>query len=186
MPRGLFILASDLPAWRNALEKVAMKKAANRPPQGTPRHGGNGREAFLAKLRCLMRAVQSYPFRKPALQVLSDRSPANAAFVAWYASRSRSIVGRRQRHRENFSGRIGFRCSERKAPERLSPEPGARALSFWVMNHFRPKPTISHIAIAVALMGAAVTIGIAIWHSQKGKSQGPAIIDKRHVSQGQR
>jgi hypothetical protein len=81
MPRGLFILASDLPAWRNALEKVAMKKAANRPPQGTPRHGGNGREAFLAKLRCLMRAVQSYPFRKPALQVLSDRSPANAALL---------------------------------------------------------------------------------------------------------
>jgi hypothetical protein len=63
--------------------KVAMKRAVNRPPQGTPRHGGNGRDEVLAKLKCSMRAVQSYPFRKPALQVLPDRSPANAAFVAW-------------------------------------------------------------------------------------------------------
>jgi hypothetical protein len=47
---------------------------------------------------------------------------------------------------------------------------------------------MSHITIAVALMGigAAVTIGLAIWHSQKGKTQGPAIIDNQHVSQGQR
>ena len=65
--------------------KVAMKRAANRPPQGTPRHRGNGRDEVLAKLKCSMRAVQSYLFRKPAPQVLPDRSPANAAFVAWYA-----------------------------------------------------------------------------------------------------
>jgi hypothetical protein len=29
-------------------------------------------------------------------------------------------------------------------------------------------------------------IKLAIWHSQKGKTQGPAIIDNQHVSQGQR
>jgi hypothetical protein len=38
--------------------------------------------------------------------------------------RSRSIVGKLERHRDNFSGRIGFRCSERKAPERLSQAAG--------------------------------------------------------------
>jgi hypothetical protein len=42
------------------------------------------------------------------------------------------------------------------------------------------------ITIAVALIGAAVTIGLAIWHTQKGKTQGPAIIDNQLVSQGQR
>jgi uncharacterized membrane protein len=45
---------------------------------------------------------------------------------------------------------------------------------------------MSHVTIAVALMGAAITIGLAIWHSQKGKTQGPAIIDNQHVSQEQR
>jgi hypothetical protein len=89
-----------------------------------PRHRGNGRDEVVAKLKCSMRAVQSYPFRKPALQVLPDRSPANAAFVAWYAPRFRSMVGQRERHRDNLSGRIGFRCSERKAPERLSQAAG--------------------------------------------------------------
>jgi hypothetical protein len=34
-----------------------------------------------------------------------------------------------------------------------------------------------HVAIAVALIGAAVTLGLALWESQKGKTQGPAIID---------
>jgi hypothetical protein len=29
------------------------------------------------------RIVQSYPYRQPALRMLPDRSPANAAFVAW-------------------------------------------------------------------------------------------------------
>jgi hypothetical protein len=84
-----------------------------------------------AKLKCSMRAVQSYPFRKLALQVLPDRSRANAAFVAWYAPfqinrgtpRSRSIVGK-ERHRDNLSGRLGFRRSERMAPERLSQAAG--------------------------------------------------------------
>jgi hypothetical protein len=38
---------------------------------------------------------------------------------------------------------------------------------------------MTHITIAVALIGAAVTLGLAIWESQKGKTQGPAIIDKR-------
>jgi hypothetical protein len=45
---------------------------------------------------------------------------------------------------------------------------------------------MTHITIAVALMGAAVTLGLAIWESQKGKTQGPAIIGNQHVSQGQR
>jgi hypothetical protein len=39
-----------------------------------------------------MRAVQPYPFRKSALRVLRDRSLANAAFVAWYASPFRIIL----------------------------------------------------------------------------------------------
>jgi hypothetical protein len=142
--------------------------------------------------------------------------------------RFRSMVG----NRDNLSGRLGFRCSERKAPERLSQAAGnqrqnpplgegcggvprslrsedaaahwrrlcvillcvwvkrtgtrRQVLSFWVMNRFRPKPAMSRVTIAVALMGAAITIGLAIWHSQKGKTQGPAIIDNQHVSQGQR
>jgi hypothetical protein len=41
-------------------------------------------------------------------------------------------------------------------------------------------------SIAVALIGAAVTLGLAIRESQKGKTQGPAIIDNQHASQGQR
>jgi hypothetical protein len=49
------------------------------------RFATNSRDEVLAKLKCSMRAVQSYPFRKLALQVLPDRSRANAAFVAWYA-----------------------------------------------------------------------------------------------------
>ena len=58
---------------------------------------------------------------------------------------------------------------------------GRQALSFWVMNRFRPKPAMSHITIAVALIGAAVTIGLAMWHSQKGKTQVPAIIDNQRL-----
>jgi hypothetical protein len=78
----------------------------------------NSRDGVLAKLKCSMRAVQSYPFRKLALQVLPDRSRANAAFVAWYAP-FQIKRGKRERHRDNLSRRLGFRCSERTAPERL-------------------------------------------------------------------
>jgi hypothetical protein len=53
------------------------------------------------------------------------------------------------------------------------------------MNRFTAKPAITHITLAVVLIGAAVTIGLAIRESQKGKSQGPAIIDNRRVSHGQ-
>jgi hypothetical protein len=49
------------------------------------------------------------------------------------------------------------------------------------MNGFRLKPTRGHITITVALIGAAVTLGFAIWQSQKGKHQVPAIIDNQHV-----
>jgi hypothetical protein len=45
---------------------------------------------------------------------------------------------------------------------------------------------MAHVTIAVALIGAAVTFGLAIRESQKGKAQGPAIIDNQHGSQGQR
>jgi hypothetical protein len=54
------------------------------------------------------------------------------------------------------------------------------------MNRFRPKPAMTHVAIAVALIGAAFTLGLAIWESQKGKTQAPAIISNQPVSQGQR
>jgi heme A synthase len=54
------------------------------------------------------------------------------------------------------------------------------------MNRFRPKPRMAHVTIAVALIGAAVTLALAIWESQKGKTQGPAIIDNQHASQGWR
>jgi hypothetical protein len=43
-----------------------------------------------------------------------------------------------------------------------------------------------HVGIAVAVVGAAVTLGFAIWHSQKGKQQVPAIIANQHVLRGQR
>ena len=62
-----------------------------------------------------MRAVQSYPYRQPALRMLSDRSPANAAFVARRASLFR-ISSKREGRRDNFSGRLEFRCSERGRP----------------------------------------------------------------------
>jgi hypothetical protein len=45
---------------------------------------------------------------------------------------------------------------------------------------------MAYVTIAVALIGAAITLGLTIWGSQKGKTQGPAIIDNQHVSQGQR
>jgi hypothetical protein len=38
--------------------------------------------------------------------------------------RFRSMVGKRERHRDNLSGRLGFRRSERTAPERLSQAAG--------------------------------------------------------------
>jgi hypothetical protein len=44
---------------------------------------------------------------------------------------------------------------------------GRQVLSFWVMNRFRPKPAMSRVTIAVALMGAAITIGLAIWQSYR-------------------
>jgi hypothetical protein len=39
---------------------------------------------------------------------------------------------------------------------------------------------------AVALLVAALTLGLAVWESQKGKTQGPAIIDNRRGSLEQR
>jgi hypothetical protein len=36
---------------------------------------------------------------------------------------------------------------------------------------------MAHVTIAVALVGAAITIGLTIWESQKGKKRGPVIID---------
>jgi len=61
-----------------------------------------------------------------------------------------------------------------------------QALSFLAMNRFSPRPTLVHAMIAVVLIGAAVTLGLTIWESQKGKTQAPAIIDNQPVSQGQR
>ena len=55
-----------------------------------------------------------------------------------------------------------------------------------VMNSFRPTPTMAHVTIVVALLGAAVTIGLTIWESQKGKTRGPVIIDNQFVSHRQR
>jgi hypothetical protein len=53
------------------------------------------------------------------------------------------------------------------------------------MNGFNVKPTRG-MAIAIALIGAAVTLGLAILQSQKGKHQVPAIIDTQHALGGQR
>ena len=50
------------------------------------------RVARFCRLKCSVRAVQPYPFRKSALRVLRDRSLANAPFVAWYASPFRIIL----------------------------------------------------------------------------------------------
>jgi hypothetical protein len=62
-------------------EKSSMHRdeRAERTAAKTAR-GGSGR------FRYSMRAVQSYPYRQPALRMLPDRSPANAAFVARRAS----------------------------------------------------------------------------------------------------
>ena len=54
------------------------------------------------------------------------------------------------------------------------------------MNRFRPNLTMAHVTIAVALIAAAVALGLAIWESQKGKAQGPAVIDNQYVSKRQR
>jgi hypothetical protein len=61
-------------------ENVAIKRAANDRPWNQP----PGLTTFSQRLKCSMRAVRSYPFRKPAPQMLSDRSPTNAAVGAWY------------------------------------------------------------------------------------------------------
>jgi F0F1-type ATP synthase membrane subunit c/vacuolar-type H+-ATPase subunit K len=45
---------------------------------------------------------------------------------------------------------------------------------------------MGHVTIAVALLGAAVTIGLALREAQKGKARGPVIIDNQFVSHRQR
>jgi hypothetical protein len=64
-------------------------------------------------------------------------------------------------------------------------ELGGKSSVVLVMNGFRRKPKRGHVTMAVALIGAAVTLGFAIWQSQKGKHQVPAIIDQP-VLEGQR
>jgi hypothetical protein len=121
-----------------------------------------------------MRAVQSYPYRQPALRMLSDRSPANVAFVAWCAFEI--ILSKREVNETTGAGHPGFRILGTRQ----------QILSFLFMNGFSLKPKRGHVTIAVTLIGAAVTLGFAIWQSQKGKHQVPAIIDNQHVSGGQR
>jgi hypothetical protein len=108
---------------------------------------------------------------------------------------SQIILGKRERHGGNFLRPPWFRFSARRAREGCGGVPGPRGGSlrktahfrrYLVMSRFRPKPTMTHITIAVALIGAAVTLALAIWESQKGKTQGPAIIDNRFASQRQR
>ena len=141
---------------------------AGRTAATKPRVAGSGR------LKCSMRAVQSYPCRQPALRMLSDRSPANAAFVAWCAFEI--ILSKREINETTGPGHPGFRVLGTRQ----------QILSFLFMNGFSPKPKRGHVTIAVALIGAAVTLGFAIWQSQKGKHQVPAIIDNQHVLGGQR
>jgi hypothetical protein len=125
--------------------------------------------------------------------MLPDRSPANAAFVARRASLFR-ISSKREGRRDNFSGRLEFRSSKRRpAEDRYGSRPATPVLRraadcrrHLVMNSFRPTPTMAHVTIAVALVGAAITIGLTIWESQKGKTRGPVIIDDQFVSHRQR
>src|SRR5262249_10245526 len=74
---------------------------AGRTAARKPRLAGSGR------LKCSMRAVQSYPCRQPALRMLSDRSPANAAFVAWCAFEL--ILSKREVNETTGPGHPGFR-----------------------------------------------------------------------------
>jgi hypothetical protein len=86
-----------------------------------PRVAGSGR------LKCSMRAVQSYPYREPALRMLSDRSPANAAFVAWCAFEI--ILSKREANETTGAGHPGFRVLGTRQ----------QILSFFVYEWFRPK-----------------------------------------------
>src|SRR6266576_2577644 len=140
-----------------------------------------------------MRAVRSYPYRQPALRMLPDRSPANAAFVARCASLF-CISSKREGRRDNFSGRLEFRSSKKEAGRgnAVGSRPATPVLRraadcrrHLVMNSFRPTPRMAHVTIAVALVGAAITIGLTIWESQKGKTRGPVIIDEQFVSHRQ-
>jgi hypothetical protein len=45
---------------------------------------------------------------------------------------------------------------------------------------------MAYVTVAIVLIGAAVTLGLAISESQKGKTRGPAIIDNQHASQRQK
>src|ERR1700750_2296723 len=81
-------------------------------------------------------------------------------------------------------GRPRERCGSRPVTPHLYRAPDRRR--HLVMNSFRPTPTMAHDKIAVALVGAAITIGLTIWESQKGKTRGPAIIDDQFVSHRQR
>jgi hypothetical protein len=64
-------------------------------------------------------------------------------------------------------------------------ELGGKSSVVLFMNAFSVKLKRG-IAIAVALIGAAVTLGFAIWQSQKGRHQVSAIIDTQHALGGQR
>src|SRR5689334_14641307 len=98
------------------------------------------------RLRCSMRAVQSYPYRQPALRKLSDRSPANAAFVASCALK---IILSKGELTDNWAGHPGFRALGTRQ----------QILSLFFMDGFSPKPKRGHVTMAVALIGAAVTLG---------------------------
>jgi hypothetical protein len=61
-----------------------------------------------------MRAVQSYPYRQPALRMLPDHTPANAAFVALCPPVESA-------NETTAPGRPGFRCGEMHRNQAASP-----------------------------------------------------------------
>jgi hypothetical protein len=99
--------------------------------------------------------------------MLSDHSPANAAFVAWCAFK----IVLSKVNETTGTGHPGFRVLGTRQ----------QILSWFFMDGFSPKPKRGHVTMAVALLGAAVTLGFAIWQSQKGKHQVPAIIDNQRA-----
>ncbi len=93
-------------------EKSSMHRdeRAERTAAKTAR-GGSGR------FRCSMRAVQSYPYRQPALRMLPHSSSSQCSLCCTVRLPVPHHLVKREGRRDNFLARLEFRCSKRRLTE---------------------------------------------------------------------
>jgi hypothetical protein len=147
----------------------------------------------VSSLCCQRLLISRRKAPRPNAGALKSASrPATRAPIppghAWRRRERDARRARGERRRGTAASSLGMGSGYRRccigAP-RCAPGPVLRRAAdcrrHLVMNSFRPTLTI-----AVALVGAAITIGLTMWESQKGKTRGPVIIDDQFVSHRQR